>query len=60
MDVADLIHQNDLQAVATAAAQVLAARTANRDHAWTIFKDAFNVVIPGFLPDALPQLAAGK
>ena len=56
-EVADLIRQDVLRDIATAAAQVLAARAANRDQAWTIFKDAFNAVIPGFMPDALPAAA---
>ena len=50
-----LIPDTEVQASAAAASRALGAQIGNRQQAWEILKTAFNAVVPGLLPDVMPE-----
>ena len=49
-----VISRQDLEAIAQGTGESLRVRIASREKAWSIFRDAFNAVLPGLLPDDMP------
>jgi hypothetical protein len=55
-----VISQKDLEAIAQGLGTSLKARTASRKEAWSIFRDAFNAVLPDLLPNDMPAAPASS